>query len=120
MALALTACENVAEPAHPVCTAEIRPAVDVRVVDSLSDLPLAGSSTLILQDGAFRDSTTTPPDATTNHLRGSSASYERAGSYTVRVRRSGYAVWERAGVHVVADQCHVQTVQVEARLHALP
>ena len=118
---ALVACEGAAEPTGGICTQEIRPAVDVRVVDSVSGAPLSGSTSLILQDGTFRDSMTTPASATTNYLRGTSISHERAGTYVVRVRRSGYATWERANVQVqvTADNCHVQTVQFEARLQPL-
>lgn len=117
---ALLGCQSVAEPARGPCTADIRPAVDVRVVDSLSGAPLIGRTSLILLDGTFRDSMTTSSDAATNYLRGTPLSYERAGTYVVRVRRSGYATWQRANVGVTADECHVQTVQIEARLQPLP
>ena len=116
----VVACDSVAEPEGRICTAEIRPAVDVRVVDSVSGVPLIGSTSLILLDGTFRDSTTTPTNAATNYLRGTSASHERAGTYVVRVRRAGYATWERANVRVTTDGCHVQTVQLEVRLQPLP
>ena len=117
---ALGACESVAEPAGAICTAVVRPAVEVRVVDSLSGAPLSGSTSLILRDGTFRDSMTTPGDAATNYLRGTPASHERAGVYLVRVRRAGYATWERANVRVTADVCHVQTVELEVQLRSLP
>ena len=117
---ALVACDSVEEPAGGICTAEIRPAVQVRVVDSLSGAPLNGGTSLILLDGTFRDSVTTPSDAATHYLRGTAASAERAGTYLVRVRRSGYATWERANIRVTADACHVQTVELEVRLRPLP
>ena len=119
---ALVACESVEEPADAgaICSTEVRPAIEVRVVDSLSGAPLNGATSLILLDGTFRDSVRTPSDAATNYLRGTAASAERAGTYLVRVRRSGYATWERVNVRVTADVCHVQTVELEVRLRPLP
>jgi hypothetical protein len=45
---------------------------------------------------------------------------ERAGTYEVSVERTGYRSWHRAGVRVTADECHVRTVSLTARLQRLP
>lgn len=42
--------------------------------------------------------------------------YERAGTYTVIVSHPGYRQWQRMGVVVERDECHVIPEAVEARL----
>lgn len=41
---------------------------------------------------------------------------ERPDTYTVRVERAGYRTWERAGVAVTADECHVRTTDLTGLL----
>ena len=112
-------CESAVELPEAVCTKEIRPAVRVRVFDSLTGAPLTGSTSLTLREGGFVDSMMTPSHATTNYLLGTHASHERAGTYVVRVQRAGHADWERTGVEVTGDVCHVQTVELDALLQPL-
>ena len=45
-----------------------------------------------------------------------SLAYESPGTYTVVLEVPGYLRWERTGIRVRADQCHVTTVQVTADL----
>jgi hypothetical protein len=45
-----------------------------------------------------------------------SLAYESPGTYTVVLEVPGYLRWERAGIRVRADNCHVKTVQVTADL----
>ncbi|MFN9204795.1 MAG: carboxypeptidase-like regulatory domain-containing protein [Gemmatimonas sp.] len=45
-----------------------------------------------------------------------SLAYESPGTYTVVLEVPGYLRWERTGIRVRADQCHVKTVQVTADL----
>ncbi len=115
----LAGCVN--DPVAIACTQEARSSVAVIILDSVSGTGLAPGATVVLQDGAYRDSSafglgySLPGDS----LFYSTSTYERAGTYTVRVRRPGYALWERQGVQVTADQCHVVTARVRARLQQL-
>jgi hypothetical protein len=45
-----------------------------------------------------------------------SGAHERAGTYTVVVSHPDYQQWQRAGVVVGRDACHVITESVEARV----
>lgn len=45
-----------------------------------------------------------------------SLAYEAPGTYTVALEVPGYLRWERTGIRVRADDCHVQTVRVTADL----
>lgn len=118
--LAITACDP--DVIGIACTLEARAAISITVVDSVTRAGIGAGATLILQEGAYRDSVTFPADQpyyNSTPLWGF-ASAEREGTYDVRVRRPGYQLWERRGVRVTSDQCHVNTVELEARLQALP
>jgi hypothetical protein len=47
-----------------------------------------------------------------------SGAHERAGTFTVVVSHPDYQQWQRAGITVERDECHVITEAVEARLTA--
>lgn len=117
--LGLAGCEN--DPVGFGCTLEARSSVTVTVIDSASGTGRARGATVILRDGAYTDSSVFALD---DPLPGDSIFYftntfERAGTFTVRVRRPGYALWERQNVQVTSDQCHVVTARVRARLQPL-
>lgn len=117
--LGLAGCGN--DPVGFACTTEARSSVTVTVLDSASGTGRARGATVILRDGAYTDSSVFALD---DPLPGDSVFYptntfERAGTYTVRVRRPGYALWERQNVRVTSDQCHVVTARVRARLQPL-
>lgn len=114
--LAVAGCGN--DPIAFACTDEARPSVMVIVLDSVSGIGLAAGATVVLQDGTYSDSAVS---GTGFPMPGDSAfyatnTYERVGTYTVRVRRPGYALWQRQDVRVTKDRCHVVTVRVRARL----
>ncbi len=114
--LGLASCTN--DPISFACTDEARASIMVTVLDSVTGTGLARGATVVLQDGAYSDSSVFGPG---DPIPGDSVfyatqTYERAGTYSVRVRRPGYALWAREGVQVTADQCHVVTVRVRARL----
>ncbi len=107
-------CEAFTE--SPVCTREARASVVVLVKDAVSGLPIAEGSTLILRDGAFVDSISASAPYDDAAPLVTQNSWERAGTYTVTVRRPGYAEWVATGVSVVGGVCHVQTVGLTAQL----
>lgn len=122
MALILV-CLGCSDGTSPiVCTAEARSAVSATILDSATRDGRAIGSSLILQDGAYVDSTFASGIAPWTHdsLFGPTQTFERAGTYDVRVRRSGYQLWERRGVVVAQGICHVETVRLEVLLQAVP
>ena len=87
----------------------------VTVHDTLTDVPVAAGATLLTYDlavgGSRVDSTTGTSD--TAVLRGAD---DRAGRYTVVVRKTGYGDWIKTDV-VVHNGCpHIETVTLTARL----
>lgn len=114
VALVLAAgCSGREEPADPgppqtVCTLEARSALAVTVVDATTGARVTGA-TVRATDGTRSENLT--------GLEGVySGAHERPGTYTIVVSHPAYQQWQRAGVVVEADECHVITEQVEARL----
>jgi hypothetical protein len=98
------------------CSAVVKPAVSVRVQDSASGALVASGTRLIARDGAYTDSSTFPanhPELDSSSLE---AAGERAGTYSVTVRKAGYRDWTRDNVVASKGECHVNTVALTAVL----
>ena len=92
-------------------------AVRANITDSLTGAPLAYRSSLIIRDGAYVDSVAFPGSVADSALLGFiQAGAERAGTYSVTVRREGSKVWTRAGVGVTTDGCEVRQTELTVRL----
>jgi hypothetical protein len=94
-----------------VCTEEARPALSVTVRDLTTGTSVGGDTRVIARDSAYAD---TADVAFLGMVY--SLAYERPGTYEVLVLNPAYDTWRQAGVRVTADQCHVQTVSIVARL----
>ena len=113
VATALGAC---AQNPPLACTEEARPGLSVTVRDSVTGAAIASGVEIVAREGEYADTAR-------GSLLGSGVyalAYERAGSYDVTVSHPSYQVWTRAAVRVTADECHVQTVSLLARLKPLP
>jgi hypothetical protein len=96
---------------------EARPALTVTITDSLNPSKTAFTNVSVIAiEGAFRDSVFVASTQQSAYGRTLSLAHEHSGRFTVRVRADGYAVWEKSGIDVQKDQCHVVTVPVTARL----
>lgn len=111
--LALAACET--PPLEVVCPRVLTPSVQVTALDSLTNVNVTPGATLVLQHSAGVDSVTVP----TVPLTSAHVGEGRSGTFTLRVRRAGYRVWEKTGVQVEAEECGVKTVDVTARLEPI-
>ena len=89
----------------------------VEVRDAQTEELRADSARAVVQDGAFTDSLLIVryegPDIVPAALGGV---YGRPGTYTLRIERPGYQLWDTAGVRVIADECGPITVHLLARL----
>ena len=98
-----------------VCTHEADPGLGVTVRDSATGAAVEPAGTVVVaREGAYADTAAggvVGAGGTTFSL-----AFERAGTYAVRVEHGGYRPWERGGVRVTADACHVRTVALTARL----
>jgi hypothetical protein len=98
------------------CTADLKPAVRVKIVDAATGgLVEAPSVTVTVTDGPYTDTVTLsvpPVGALFVYL-----AFERTGTYRVEVNAPGYSPWVEAEVRAVdRDECHVKTVDLTARL----
>lgn len=94
------------------CTEEARPGLSVTVRDSLTAAAVASDVEVVAVDGAYADTVRAS-------LLGSgvySLAYERPGTYDVTVTHPDYKTWHQSAVQVAADECHVRTVALLARL----
>ncbi|MBK8246696.1 MAG: hypothetical protein IPK85_04775 [Gemmatimonadetes bacterium] len=94
---------------QPLCELDPRPAVVVTVQDWVTKEYIGSGATLVLQDGAFRDSVSVPPnrpDLNAQRLA-TPNSAGREGTYTVRVTRPPYAALILTSVQVGTDGCNV-------------
>ena len=95
------------------CTMEARSAFAVTVLDAVTGASLAPAATVRVTDGTY--------SATLDAFDGTySGAHERPGTYTVVVSHPDYQQWQRLGVVVERDECHVITEAVEARLTPRP
>ena len=107
--LAFSDCGSPTTPSGDTCSTELRPAIEVDVFDANTGSPAAAGATVLLR-GSAEDSVTAP--AGSGALVIAKVWYEdrvKAGSYTVTVRKPGYADWTKSNIQVQADQCHVTT-----------
>jgi len=96
------------------CNLNLVYGLTIVVTDSATGVPLGGSETIVeVRDGAYVD--TLPPFGPSEY----SGAGERPGTYSVKVQRSGYRVWQRDDIRVRKDECHVNNVRVEVRLQPL-
>jgi hypothetical protein len=108
----LAACSTEDEP---ICTQSEEPALIVYVVDSVDGTPRAAGATGLATDQSYSDPLR-PGISDGFTLLALQAALERPGLYQVRVEKPGFQAWEQANVRVVANACHVMTVQLTARL----
>jgi hypothetical protein len=105
----LGACSS--SPTAPiVCDASARAGITVTIKDAETLVPLAANARGVVRDGAYVDSLVlVAPDTR-------AAAFERAGTYSVEVRLTGYQNFNTSGVRVTAGTCHVNAVVVPALL----
>lgn len=100
------------------CTADVRPAIEVEILDAVTGAPLAQAATGVVRDGAFADSLR--PARFLNYDPASmvsrQAAGERPGTYSVEVQRGGYHTWTASNVSVGRNSCHVETRTLRANL----
>ena len=115
VSLLVAGCQSLTDS---VCTLEARAAIGVLVRDSVSGTaPDTAGAVVLVVDGVYRDTAEFPQYST----QAGTLYYlarERAGRYTVRVEQPGYQPWERTGVRVTRDECHVRTVELIALLQS--
>jgi hypothetical protein len=120
IALLATACGDV------VCTLEPRAAIKADIRDSVTNAGAAFHASLVVTNETVYDSSFfggvsgAPFDTASFSAVNSSAINSRPGIYTVRVRRSGYRLWQRTSVRVGGDRCGADATELLIRLQPTP
>jgi hypothetical protein len=105
-----------------LCTDDIRPAVEVTIVDRVTQDYLAVLPRGVVREGTFEDSleihstTAEVPARVVSMI----AAPERIGIYAVHIEADGYQPWDTAAVTVGRDECHVRTATFTASLDRVP
>jgi hypothetical protein len=114
--LAAVGCSGSPESTSPVCTLEFRYGLSVYVNDSLTGTAIASGASLVVRDGAFKDSVSHPSGRPELNAFPLLTAGERAGTYQISVSKPGYLPWSRSSVRITANECHVNPVSVTALL----
>jgi hypothetical protein len=101
--------DRVGGPLYEACTAIFAYGLSIDVTDAVTGAPLEGVSAEV-RDGDFVDPYVSVFGSTVV------GAGERAGVYTVVIRKEGYRDWTRSGIVVTADRCHVMGVHLDAAL----
>ena len=120
LAVLTTAGCDVLDSREVACTDNFVFGLVVAVQDSSTGAPAASGAQLIAQDGAWADTVGFPPNRPDLDAQELVSAGERPGTYTVTVRKAGFRDWQRTGVVVTADECHVHPVELTARLQPAP
>ena len=91
-----------------VCTLDLRTALAVEIHDERGRLADPTGVTVVVRGPAFHDSVTLTRDVS-DRVAQYIVMEDRAGPgrYDIRVQRPGYHPWERRGIVVAGDECHV-------------
>ena len=104
------------------CTTDVRAGIFLTVRDSVTGNSIRGLPLVIASEGAFadtfkvRDPAVNPDTMLTPQIP---LAFERAGIYRVDITHRSYRPWTQTGVRVNDGDCHVQTVNLTARLRPL-
>lgn len=111
--LPLLACSGPDQPTDVVCTAVALPAIHLTVEDAVTGAPVE-DALATARDGDFVES-----HRTVIAWGAAFASFgeECPGVYDLSVQKDGYVGWSLDGVVAAAGRCHVDTQEVDVRLH---
>jgi len=94
--------------------------MSVQVQDSVTGAWIAAGAKLVARSGTYADSMSYAAGDPIFNAEALFGAYEHAGVFTVTVTKVGYESWVKSNVLVTADECHVNTTQLTARLKPLP
>lgn len=114
-ALLLGLCGTACDDDPVTCLTVYQPGFIVTITDSLSGEPRSEIATAIVTDGAFVD-TLVPYLFSASGEVAKAGAYERPGTYDLLVTAPGYLEYRRTGLQLTAGECHVRTLEVDARL----
>lgn len=116
LAAGALACCAGGSTAPLVCTAGIAYGIRAVVRDSVTDRAIGSGSTAVAVGIGVRDSVSAPANMPALDNTIFTLVPEKAGTYELNITHAGYARWQRSGIVVTKDACHVIPVDITARL----
>lgn len=101
------------------CTASVEPAIEIEVFDSETQLAISCGAKAVIQDGTFTHEVENIPNLDCEDTQLLMGAHERAGNYDITVYKEGYYEWNTYNVKVSENECHVNTVKVQAYLEEI-
>ena len=98
---------------QPGCLGVAVPAIEITIVDPLTDSADARGVRGLVRDGTYTDSLR-PARFRGDHVYALRAATERPGTYSIHLVRPGYHDWTEQGVTVARGHCHVETAHLRA------
>lgn len=111
--LALTGCGS---SDGVLCGDHVERGIVVAVYDAQTHAPIAKDAVGTIEDGSYMETLTPAGGDSQGNLISIGGAFERPGTYTVRIEKSGYQTWEKKNVRVTKGVCNVNTVTLEADL----
>jgi hypothetical protein len=94
------------------CTTEAKAGLNVTVINSQTNVPIVEDVVIIAQDGSYQE--------TLEYFPGGefvfSGAYERMGTYTITVTKTGFQTFTSQAITVTRDECHVIPQQITVNL----
>ena len=109
MSVSVGGCSG--SPSGVVCTDEFAYGISIHVSDAATGAPITSGLSGTLTDGSYHENMMPWPSGAT--LVGAG---ERKGTYAATVSAPGYQTWQKDGIQVGANECHVVGVSVDAKL----
>jgi len=113
--LTAMACSG-STPTGVACTAIYVYGISLKVQNAATGAPITDSATVRITDGSYVESYNFLGPAGQPTSGTLSAAGERAGTYSISIRKAGFAPYDTSGVRVTKDVCHVHPVEVIAKL----
>jgi hypothetical protein len=110
-AMVSTACRLGGE----LCDTSIPPAIEVVILDAVTNAPRAEDAVGIVQAGTFVD-TLRPARSDGTHLLSRATTQTGPGTYDVLITHEGYEPWSLANVRVGTGRCGMETHALTAEL----
>jgi len=100
-----------------VCTTELRAGISLSVTDSITGrLGDVRALSIVARTAAIRDSIFIPVVPAGTLMHNQLLALARPGTWDITITADGYRTWNRGGIVVTTDLCHVITVPITARL----
>lgn len=111
-----TACSG---PTDVMCSLNYVYGISLKVQNAVTGAPVTDSADVQIRDGSYVESYNFLGPANQPFSGMLSVAGERAGTYSISIRKNGFAPFDTTGIKVTRDVCHVHGVNVTAKLQPL-